>query len=75
MTFRVKVNAPAVTLDQPVAGASTNELAPLFAGVAGTELGDSSRVTVTLYAVTATLSESGASARTFFASRVVRVAR
>ena len=47
--------APAVTLTQPSSGALTSDTTPSFAGVAGTESGDSATVTVKVYAgVTAT---------------------
>ena len=49
-TFRIKVSAPAVTLATPSAGSTTSDSQPQFSGVAGTSLGDSSRVTIVLYA-------------------------
>jgi hypothetical protein len=49
MTFRIKVHAPAVTLDQPAARSSTNQAALVFSGSAGTALGDSPDVTLDLY--------------------------
>ena len=49
VTFRVKVHAPALTLTQPTPGGRLSELAPIFLGVAGTTLGDSPRISVTLF--------------------------
>jgi hypothetical protein len=48
-TFRIKVHAPAVTLDKPAAGGNVSDSRPVFIGKAGTGLGDSSRVTLVLY--------------------------
>ncbi len=48
-TFRIKANAPGVTLEQLADGASTNAPEPLFFGGAGVSLGDSAQVTVSLY--------------------------
>jgi hypothetical protein len=49
MTFRIKAHPPAVTLDQPPPGSSTSQAALVFTGSAGTALGDSPQVTMTLY--------------------------
>jgi hypothetical protein len=43
-------SAPAVTLTQPAAASSTNDTTPAFAGVAGTASGDSTAVTVRVFA-------------------------
>jgi large repetitive protein len=48
-TFTVKVNPPALTLEQPATGSSTVAASPVFSGAAGTELGDSPQITVRLY--------------------------
>ncbi len=49
-TFRIKVHPPAVTLVEPAQGAVVKGQAPFFSGTAGDALGDSSQVTVLLYA-------------------------
>lgn len=49
VTFRIKVHPPALTLDQPAAGAPVSAARLLFSGQAGEALGDSGTVTVTLY--------------------------
>ena len=49
-TFRIKVHAPAVRIDQPAAGSRTSDPNPVLTGTAGTSLGDDSRVTVSLFA-------------------------
>jgi hypothetical protein len=48
-TFRIKVHAPALTLDKPAAGANVGDSRPVFIGKAGTAIGDSSRVSLVLY--------------------------
>jgi hypothetical protein len=47
--FRIKVNPPAVTLEQPAPGSRVSAAGVVFSGAAGTELGDSTQVTVVLY--------------------------
>ena len=49
-TFRIKVHPPAVTLVEPAPGAVVRGQAPFFSGTAGDALGDSSEITVLLYA-------------------------
>jgi hypothetical protein len=49
-TFRIKVHPPALTLTSPAAGAHTSNQSPTVSGTAGNALGDSSQVTVILYA-------------------------
>jgi hypothetical protein len=49
-TFRIDTHAPAVTLDQPAEGAQVTATTPMFSGSAGTAPGDSSTVTVDVYA-------------------------
>ncbi len=49
-TFRIKVHPPALTLTQPASGANVKDQAPVFAGAAGAALGDSTHVSVVLYA-------------------------
>jgi hypothetical protein len=50
VTFRIKVHPPALTLAAPAAGSSVSGPKPQFSGAAGAALGDSSIVTVNLYA-------------------------
>ncbi len=50
MTFRIKVHAPVVTVTRPVRGSSASRTALSFSGSAGTALGDSSLVTLLVYA-------------------------
>jgi hypothetical protein len=50
VTFRVKVHPPALTLAVPAAGGSVSGPRPQFSGVAGAALGESTVVTVNLYA-------------------------
>ena len=47
---RFDTTPPAVTLTSPADGATTNDHAPTFSGAAGTAAGDSSTVTVKIYA-------------------------
>jgi hypothetical protein len=54
VTFTIKVNPPALTLDQPAAGASVGRTSLGFSGQAGNNPGDSSIVTVYLYRGTST---------------------
>lgn len=49
VTFRVKATPPAVTLDQPAAGARTGTAKPVFSGMAGNTADDSTQVTVILH--------------------------
>src|SRR5205807_4247751 len=49
VTFRIKVHAPALTLDRPPGGAWIGRSRLSFAGHAGSALGDSSKVTLQLY--------------------------
>jgi hypothetical protein len=49
-TFRIKVDQPALTLEQPARGASVAADSLVFSGTAGNTLGDSAQVTVSLYA-------------------------
>jgi large repetitive protein len=64
-TFTVDTVAPTVTLTQPAPG-STSGATPTFSGTAGTAPGDSSQVTVNLYAGTAA---SGTPVQTLTATR------
>ncbi len=50
VSFRIKVNPPALTLTAPAPGAHLASTQPTFRGAAGDELGDSGRVAVTLHA-------------------------
>ncbi|MEA2157689.1 MAG: hypothetical protein QOD66_69 [Solirubrobacteraceae bacterium] len=50
VTFRIKVHPPALTLAVPGARSSVSGPKPQFSGAAGAALGDSSIVTVNLYA-------------------------
>ncbi|MFL5828489.1 MAG: Ig-like domain-containing protein [Solirubrobacteraceae bacterium] len=47
--FRVKSNAPRLTISQPTAGAHLTDTQPTFVGTAGTAQGDSSHVSLTLF--------------------------
>jgi Bacterial Ig-like domain len=47
--FRVKAHPPAFTVTAPAAGAHTSDSQPTFTGTGGTALGDSSRVSLTLF--------------------------
>ena len=49
-TFTIDTIAPAVTLTTPSPGTDTNNNKPTFSGAAGSEPGDSSKVTLTIYA-------------------------
>ncbi len=49
-TFTVNTVSPRVTLTEPVNGSTTNHSKPTFAGAAGTEPGDSTTVSVSVYA-------------------------
>ncbi len=49
-TFRIKAHPPALTLTQPAPGSTIKDQAPMFGGAAGDALGDSTQVTVVLYA-------------------------
>ena len=49
-SFTIDTIAPAITLTVPSPGADTNNNKPAFSGAAGTESGDSSKVTLTIYA-------------------------
>ena len=49
-TFTVDTTAPAPTLTSPADGSSINDTTPTLAGSAGTDPGDSTQITVKLYA-------------------------
>ncbi len=49
-SWRVDTAAPAVTLDQPAEGSTTNDTTPTLAGTAGTAAGDQPTVTVDVFA-------------------------
>jgi hypothetical protein len=49
-TFTIDTIAPAVTLTTPSPGTDTNNNRPTFSGAAGTEPGDSQKVTLAIYA-------------------------
>jgi hypothetical protein len=49
-TFRIDTIAPAITLTVPSPGAATNNNKPALSGAAGTEPGDASKITLTIYA-------------------------
>jgi Bacterial Ig-like domain len=49
VTFRVKANAPPVTLSEPAAGSQVGSSHTVFAGQAGNSADDSQQVTVLLY--------------------------
>src|SRR5919204_66238 len=53
-TWTINTALPAVTLSSPADALTTNDATPTFAGVAGTAPGDSSTVTVKVYAGTDT---------------------
>jgi hypothetical protein len=53
-TWSINTALPAVTLSSPADALTTNDATPTFAGVAGTAPGDSSTVTVKVYAGTDT---------------------
>src|SRR5947208_1501855 len=53
-TWSINTALPAVTLSDPADGLVTNDVTPTFAGAAGTAPGDSSTVTVEVYAGTDT---------------------
>lgn len=48
-TFQINANGPAVTLDQPAAGASTTDMWLIFSGAAGNKAVDSPKVQLSLY--------------------------
>lgn len=48
-TFEIKASGPAVGLSFPASGANVPSHLPLFTGTAGTNPGDSSTITVTIY--------------------------
>ncbi len=49
-TFTVDTTPPIVTVSEPANGSTTNENRPSFTGAAGTEPGDSPKITVNVYA-------------------------